>query len=48
MITHIVFFKLKQFTPEGAGEVRDRILAMRGRIPELRHLEAGADLLRSG
>ncbi|RYE92567.1 MAG: Dabb family protein [Myxococcales bacterium] len=47
MITHLVFFKLKDYSVAGAEEVRDRILAMRGRIPQVRHLEAGVDVLRT-
>jgi hypothetical protein len=48
MFTHIVFFKLKEFSVEQASEARERILAMRGKIPQLRHLEAGVDVVRSG
>ena len=47
MLTHAVFFKLIDCSPEGAAEVRDRILALRDEIPQLRHLEAGVDLVRS-
>lgn len=47
MLTHVVFFKLKEFSPERAAEVRDRILAMRDRVPALRSLEAGVDVARS-
>ena len=47
MITHIVFFKLFDRSPESQKRVRDRIMEMRGRIPVLKHLEAGADVIRS-
>lgn len=47
MITHIVFFKLAEQAPEKIKAVRDKLLSMRGKIPELRHLEAGIDLIRS-
>jgi len=47
MITHIVLFKLAEPTPEKIAAVRDRLLSMQGRIDLLRHLEAGADLIRS-
>ncbi len=47
MITHIVFFKLKDRTPAGTEEARSVLLAMNGRIPELRHLEVGIDVVRS-
>ena len=47
MITHIVFFKLDQPTAANIAEARERLLSMAGMIPELRHLEAGVDLIRS-
>ncbi len=47
MITHIVFFKLGDPTPEAISAVRDKLLGMRGNIPQLRHLEAGIDVIRS-
>jgi hypothetical protein len=47
MITHIVFFKLKEPTDDALAAVRDKLLSMQGKIPQLRHLEAGADVIRS-
>ncbi len=47
MITHIVCFKLKDPTPENIVTTRDLLLSMEGKIDELRHLEAGADVIRS-
>jgi hypothetical protein len=47
MITHIVLFKLTNPTSEALAEVRDKLLSMGGKIPQLRHLEAGIDLIRS-
>ena len=47
MLTHVVFFKLVDYSPERAAEMRDHILALRDQIPQLRHLEAGVDLVRS-
>lgn len=47
MITHIVFFKLAEQTPEKIAAVRDKLLSMQGKIDLLRHLEAGVDLIRS-
>lgn len=47
MITHIIFFKLAEQTPEKIAAVRDKLLSMEGKIAELRHLEAGIDLIRS-
>ncbi len=47
MITHIVFFKLKDRSPISVGKARDVLLGMRGKIPQLRHLEVGSDVLHS-
>ncbi len=47
MITHIVFFKLTNPANETAAIVRDKLLSMEGKIPQLRHLEAGIDMIRS-
>lgn len=47
MITHIVLFKLKDSSPSNIEKTEDVLLGMKGRIPELRHLEVGIDVLRS-
>ena len=47
MITHLVFFKLTDPTSENLAATRDKLLSMEGRIPLLRHLEAGVDVIRS-
>ncbi len=47
MITHIVFFKLKEPSPETVAVTRDVLLRMAGKIPEIRHLEVGVDVIRS-
>ena len=47
MITHIVFFKLSEPTQENIAAIRDKLLSMTGKIPELRHLEVGIDVIRS-
>jgi len=47
MITHIVLFKLQNPAEESIAIVRDKLLSMQGKIPVLRHLEAGADVIRS-
>jgi hypothetical protein len=47
MIVHIVLFKLKDATAENAAAVKDMLLSMDGRVPMLRHLETGIDLIRS-
>ncbi len=45
MITHIVLFKL--IDHRDAQKARDILLGMKGRIPQLRNIEAGIDLLHS-
>jgi hypothetical protein len=47
MITHIVFFKLKDRSRQSVGKARDVLLGMKGKIPQLRHLEVGVDVLHS-
>lgn len=47
MITHIVLFKLKDRSSRSVGEARDVLLGMRGKIPQLRQLEIGVDILHS-
>ncbi|CAH0117667.1 MULTISPECIES: Dabb family protein [unclassified Paenibacillus] len=47
MITHIVFFKLKDRSPESVRKTADVLNAMRGQIPELLELEVGIDVLHS-
>ena len=45
MVTHIVLFKFKEaaIVPKG----KELLLSMAGKIPQLRHLEAGVDVVRS-
>lgn len=47
MVTHIVLFKLANPTTENITSVRDKLLSMDGKILQLRHLEAGIDVIRS-
>ena len=47
MITHIVFFKLFDQSTENVAEAKEKLLSMAGKIPQLRHLEAGVDIVRS-
>lgn len=47
MVTHIVFFKLAEPTKENIAAVQAKLLSMEGKIAELRHLEAGIDVIRS-
>ena len=47
MVTHIVLFKLSDPTVENLSATRDKLLSMQGKIDQLRHLEAGIDVIRS-
>jgi hypothetical protein len=47
MITHIVLFKLADATPVTVAAARDMLLSMEGKITQLRHLEAGVDVIHS-
>jgi hypothetical protein len=47
MIVHIVLFKLSNPTAENTEAVKNMLLSMNGRVPLLRHLEAGVDVIRS-
>lgn len=47
MITHIVFFKLKDRSPLNIEKARDVLLGMVGRILQLRYIEVGIDVLHS-
>jgi len=47
MITHIVFFKLSDPSAENINQTRDLLLSMDGKVPQLRHLEVGVDLIHS-
>lgn len=47
MVTHIVLFKLSDPTPVNISVTLDKLLSMQGKIDQLRHLEAGSDVIRS-
>jgi hypothetical protein len=47
MIAHIVLFKLNESNAKNAAAVRDMLLSMNGKLPMLRHLEVGIDIVRS-
>lgn len=47
MITHIVFFKLTDRSPSSILKARDVLMGMEGKIPQLRHLEVGIDILHT-
>lgn len=45
MLTHVVCFKFEDL--QIAEQVKVRLLSMAGRVPSLRAIEAGVDVLRS-
>lgn len=47
VIKHIVFFKLKEPTAENIERTVQVLRDMEGKIPMLRSIEAGADVIRS-
>lgn len=47
MITHVVQFKLKDRSPESVEKARKVLSGLESKIPVLRHLEVGKDLLHS-
>jgi len=47
MIAHIVLFKLNSPTAENTETVKNMLLSMNGKLPMLRHLEVGVDVIRS-
>ncbi len=47
MITHIVLFKLKDSSQESIRKAKDVLSSLAGKIPALRSLEVGADIIRS-
>jgi hypothetical protein len=47
MITHIVFFKLNDRSPASVAEAREVLLGLAGRVPQLRHLDVGANVVPS-
>ena len=47
MFTHIVFFKLKERTPEVVAKTKEVLLNMEGKIPQLKSIEVGADVLHT-
>jgi hypothetical protein len=47
MITHIVFFKLKERSPEVVNKTKEVLMNMEGKIDELKHIEVGIDVIQS-
>ena len=47
MITHIVFFKLKDASPDNIEKTRNVLQGLEGNVPKLRSLEVGVDVIHS-
>jgi hypothetical protein len=47
MVKHIVLFKLKDGSPENVERTAQVLRDMEGRIPELKSIEVGIDVLHS-
>lgn len=47
MLTHIVLFKLKDNSNENIQKTKDVLLSLQGKIPFLRFIEVGTDILHS-
>jgi hypothetical protein len=47
LITHIVFYKLKERSPEIVNKTKEVLLNMEGKIAELKHIEVGIDVIHS-
>lgn len=44
MIRHIVMWKFKEDQHDGMLQFRDRLLALKGQIPEIREMEVGINI----
>ncbi len=47
MITHVVLFKLKDRSTQSVEKARAVLLGLKGKIPVLRYLDVGTDVLHS-
>ncbi len=47
MITHVVLFKLNERTTENAQQLRERLLSLEGKIPQIKHMEVGVNVVPS-
>ncbi len=47
MLTHVVLFKLTDRTPENARQLQAKLLAMVGKIPQIKHMEVGVNVVSS-
>jgi len=45
MLTHVVLFKLKDRSPESVQATKRVLTNMEGKIPVLKHIEVGTDIL---
>ena len=47
MFTHVVFFKLTDRTPKNVQKLREVLLSMTGKIPQIKHMEVGVNAVPS-
>lgn len=47
MITHVVLFKLKDRSPESIEKAAEALRSLDGRVPVIRSIAVGVDVLRS-
>lgn len=47
MITHVVLFKLKDGSPEAVEKAAEVLRGLEGKVPSIRSIEVGVDVLRS-
>lgn len=47
MITHVVLFKLKDRSPEAIEKAAGVLRGLEGKVPVIRSIEVGVDVLRS-
>jgi hypothetical protein len=47
MVTHIVFFKLKDKSKQSIESVREALLSLKGNVPPLKSIEVGIDVIGS-
>ncbi|WP_058304335.1 Dabb family protein [Gorillibacterium timonense] len=45
MITHLVFFRMKDTSSEGLAKTRDLILDLKDKIPDVLHMEVGVNVV---
>ncbi len=47
MLRHVVLFKLADPAPDKLQEVKEKLLSLKGRVPQLLEIEVGIDTVRS-